>query len=234
MIEKTAVILAGGKGTRLRPYTIAIPKPLVPVGSKPILEVIVIRLAKQGVNRIIIAVNHQADIIMAYFGDGSKWSVKIEYSIESQLLGTMGPLKLLHNLPDNFLVMNGDVLTDLDFNEFLDKHICSKAIFTIAAHRRIQKVDYGVLETANGRLTGFCEKPESAYTVSMGVYAVSKDLLDYIPNNTFYGFDSLMIELLRHNKYIAVYDHEGYWMDIGRPDDYEQAFDDIEKGIFTY
>lgn len=234
MIEKTAVILAGGKGTRLRPYTIAMPKPLVPVGDKPILETIIIRLAKQDFQRIIITVNHQADIIMAYFGDGSKWGVNIEYSLENQPLGTMGPLKLLKDLPENFVVMNGDVLTDLDFEAFLKHHMESHSLFTISSHKRIQKSDYGVLEVSDGKLTGFREKPEIAFWVSMGVYAVSRDILKYIPDDCFYGFDTLMLDLLKRGKQVDIYGYEGYWMDIGRPDDYEQAIYDVENKLFTY
>ena len=234
MKDKTAVILAGGKGTRLRPYTIALPKPLVPVGDKPILETIIIRLSKQGFKRIIITVNHQADIIMAYFGDGTKWGVNIEYSLEDQPLGTMGPLKLLKNLPEHFLVMNGDVLTDLDFDAFLERHIESGALFTISSHKRIQKNDYGVLEVSEGKLTGFREKPEIAFMVSMGVYAVSRAILDYIPDNCFFGFDTLMLDLLKKGEQVNIFEHEGYWMDIGRPDDYEQAVDDIENRTFIY
>ncbi len=229
MYKKTVVILAGGKGTRLRPYTVALPKPLVPVGDKPILEIIIRRLEKQGFKRIIITVNHQADIIMAYFGDGSKWGVEIEYSLEDEPLGTMGPLQLLKELPDNFLVMNGDVLTDLDYAAFLEKHIESDKIFTISSYRRIQKNDYGVLETDDGKLIGFKEKPEIQFVVSMGVYAASKDILNYIPKGQFFGFDALMLKLLQENIPVGVCEHTGYWLDIGRPDDYQQAVEDVEN-----
>ncbi len=231
---KTAVILAGGRGTRLRPYTIAMPKPLVPVGDKPILEIIIIGLVKQGFEKVIITVNHQADIIMAYFGDGSKWGISIEYSLEKEPLGTMGPLKLLKNLPENFLVMNGDVLTDMDYSVFLEEHIRSEKIFTIASYKRIQKIDYGVLEVKNSTLAGFREKPETQFVVSMGVYAVSKEIMHYIPDNQFFGFDMLMLALLNEDMEIRVHEHEGYWLDIGRPEDYQQAVEDIESGKIVY
>lgn len=175
MSEKCAVILAGGKGTRLHPYTIAMPKPLVPIGDYPILEIIIRQLNIAGINRIIITVNHQADLIKTYFGDGHKWNVNIEYSLEDKPLGTMGPLKLLKNLPDNFIVMNGDILTDLNFKELLDNHIKEGNIYTISGYKRKHKVDYGVLHTdSNSYLNGFEEKPLLDYTVSMGIYAVSK------------------------------------------------------------
>lgn len=234
MCKKTAVILAGGKGTRLRPYTLALPKPLVPICNKPILEIIIIQLKKCGFERIIITVNHQADIIMAYFGDGSKWDINIEYSLEDIPLGTMGPLKLIKNLPEDFLVMNGDVLTDLDFSCFLTEHIQEQSPFSISAYRRIQKNDYGVLIEQDGILTQFYEKPQTDFLVSMGVYAVSRKVLGLIPDHHFYGFDHLMRDMLSKKDSVRVFEHEGYWMDIGRPDDYEQASNDVETGTFTY
>lgn len=235
MSEKCAVILAGGKGTRLRPYTIAMPKPLVPVGDYPILEIIIRQLSKRGFGRVIITVNHQADLIKTYFGNGDKWGVNIEYSLENKPLGTMGPLKNLTNLPDNFIVMNGDILTDLDYGSLLDNHIKEKNIFTISAYQREHNVDYGVLHLDNNSiLTGFEEKPKLHYTVSMGIYAVSKDVLKYIPNDEYFGFDTLMLKLIESNKRVKVNVFSGYWLDIGRPDDYQKATDDFDdmKGNF--
>lgn len=231
---KTAVILAGGKGTRLQPYTVAIPKPLVPVAGKPILEIIIIQLAKQGFKRLIITVNHQADIIMAYFGDGRKWGIKIEYSLEDTPLGTMGPIKLVQDLPDHFLVMNGDVLSDIGYADFLDRHIKSEKIFSIASFRRTQKNDYGILDVKDNILIGFREKPEVQFVVSMGIYAVSKKVAEYIPADQYFGFDMLMSSFLEKKMEVAIYEHAGYWMDIGRPEDYTKADRDIEEGIFKY
>ena len=231
---KTAVILAGGKGTRLRPYTVAIPKPLVPVAGKPILEIIIIQLAKQGFKRLIITVNHQADIIMAYFGDGRKWGIKIEYSLEDTPLGTMGPIKLVQDLPDYFLVMNGDVLSDIGYADFLERHIKSEKIFSIASFRRTQKNDYGILDVKDNILIGFREKPEVQFVVSMVIYAVSKKATEYIPADQYFGFDMLMNSFLEKKMEVAIYEHVGYWMDIGRPEDYTKADSDIEEGIFKY
>lgn len=233
MTDKTAVILAGGRGTRLYPYTVAIPKPLVPVGDKPILEIMITRLAKQGFDHIIITVNHQADIIMAYMGNGDKWDVDIEYSLEKKPLGTMGPLKMIKDLPDNFLVMNGDVLTDIDFNEFLRAHIASGFPFTISSYRRDQMTDYGVLTITDGKLADFEEKPVTHFDVSMGVYAVSRRILDLIPDDCYFGFDDLMRKMLEERIDIGVMEHKGYWMDIGRPDDYAIATEDVRSGRFV-
>ena len=237
MYEKCAVILAGGLGTRLRPYTITLPKPLVPIGKYPIMEIVVRQLADCGFQRIIMAVNHQADLIKAYFGTGNKWNIQIEYSLETSPLGTMGPLSLIKQLPDSFLVLNGDVLTDLNFSAFLEGHKKSNAIFTISGYSRTHMVDYGVLHVdENHELVGFEEKPLLSYTVSMGVYALSKMAVDYIPKNTSYGFDKLMLDLMKNGERVVVKMHDGYWLDIGRPSDYEKAIDDFEKheGAFLH
>ena len=226
---KHAVILAGGKGSRLRPYTIVLPKPLMPIGDYPILEVIVRQLVVQGFTHITLAVNHQAELIKAFFGDGSKWGILIEYSLEDQPLGTMGPLKLIKNLPDHFLVMNGDILTDIVFAAFFDNHVKSGAIYTISSHLREEMIDYGVLQTSNGFLTGFKEKPKNTYEVSMGIYMLSKKVLDFIPDNTPYGFDQLMLALLAKNEPVAVNTFTGLWLDIGRPDDYVAAIEQFEQ-----
>lgn len=226
---KHAVILAGGKGSRLRPYTIVLPKPLMPIGDYPILEVIVRQLALQGFTHITLAVNHQAELIKAFFGDGSKWGISIEYSLEDRPLGTMGPLKLIQNLPDDFLVMNGDILTDIVFADFFNNHVKSGAIYTISSHLRENMIDYGVLQTSNGLLTGFVEKPKNIFEVSMGIYMLSKKVLNFIPENTTYGFDQLMLALLAKNEPVAVNTFTGLWLDIGRPDDYIEAIEQFDQ-----
>ena len=225
-MSRRAVILAGGRGTRLRPYTVVLPKPLMPIGEYPILEVIVRQLAAQGFDRVTIAVNHQANLIQAFFGDGSRWSIHIDYSVESNPLSTVGPLALIDDLPNAFLLMNGDVLTDLGFADLLALHTGSGALFTVAASRRTHTIDYGVLEVdASSCLAGFKEKPTVDYLVSMGVYGVSKRVLSMVPPGRPYGFDDLMRDLLARGERVAIHSHDGYWADIGRPDDYMQAID---------
>src|SRR4051812_13914822 len=229
-MSRRAVILAGGRGTRLRPYTVVLPKPLMPIGEYPILEVIVRQLAGRGFDHITIAVNHQANLIKAFFGDGADWGVKIDYSVESQPLSTIGPLRLIRDLPDTFLLMNGDVLTDLPFEDLLTRHRASGSLFTIAAAKRPHTVDYGVLATNDSdRLTGFHEKPPVDYIVSRGVSGVSRDVLALVPPATPYGFDSLMRDLLARGSPVEVLTHHGYWADIGRPDDYMKAIDEFER-----
>jgi NDP-mannose synthase len=229
-MSKRAVILAGGKGTRLRPYTVVLPKPLMPIGEYPILEVIVRQLARSGFSRITLAVNHQAELIKAFFEDGLKWKVKIDYSLEDQPLGTMGPLKLIGDLPEHFLVMNGDTLTDMDFAAFHERHAKSGDLFTISSAVRDHLVDFGVLEPSkDGHLSGFKEKPRLSYEVSMGVYMCSRAVLERIPSGRPYGFDHLMLDLIRDGKPARLVRHQGYWLDIGRPDDYAQAIDDFER-----
>jgi len=228
-MSRRAVILAGGKGTRLRPYTVVLPKPLMPIGDYPILEVVVRQLVRAGFERITMAVNHQAELIKAFFGNGSKWSVMIDYSLEDQPLGTMGPLRLISDLPDNFLVMNGDVLTDLDFASFHDAHVAARSLFTISSYCREETLDYGVLEIdAMRRLVGFREKPKTQYEVSMGVYMVSRHALRFIPEGKSYGFDTLMLDLLANGREVTIRPFDGYWLDIGRPDDYMRAIDEFE------
>jgi NDP-mannose synthase len=228
--EKRAVILAGGKGTRLRPYTVVLPKPLMPIGDYPILEVIIRQLKQHAFTHITMAVNHQAEIIKAFFGDGSKWNVKIDYSLEEKALSTMAPLRLIKDLPDDFLVMNGDILTNLDFGKFYKKHIDSKNIFTISSYQRMVKSEFGVLDiNKSSTLTGFKEKPVSIYDVSMGIYMVSKKAVEYIPRDIFYGFDHLMLDLMKNNEEPKVHKFDGYWLDIGRPDDYDIAIDMFEN-----
>ena len=229
-MSKRAVILAGGKGTRLRPYTVALPKPLMPVGEYPILEVIIRQLAHQGFSHITLAVNHQAELINAFFQDGRRWGVQIEYSLEDRPLGTMAPLRLVRDLPGDFLVMNGDILTDLDYGVFYNNHVARGNIFTVSAYVREQKVDYGVLmPDEDGFLAGFQEKPVNKYLVSMGIYMVSQRALQFIPEGKPYGFDNLMIDLINAKKPAAISEFNGYWLDIGRPEDYEQAVDQFEK-----
>lgn len=229
-MSKRAVILAGGKGTRLRPYTVVLPKPLMPIGDYPILEVVVRQLVHAGYDRITMAVNHQAELIKAFFGDGAKWGIVIDYSLEERPLGTMGPLRLIHDLPEHFLVMNGDILTDLDFAQFHDIHVASGGLFTISSHRREQSLDYGVLETNSHRhLVGFREKPKSEYEVSMGVYMVSHKAVDVIPSGMPYGFDDLMLDLIAAKREVVVRVFDGYWLDIGRPDDYARAVEEFES-----
>lgn len=226
-----AVILAGGKGTRLKPYTTTIPKPLVPLGDRSILDILLSRLAKSGCDRATLTVGHMAELIMAYFGDGARWGVPLDYSIEDQPLSTIGPLKLIDDLPEHFLVMNGDLLTDLDFADLYRTHVESGAAGTVAVYEREVKIDFGVLgyDAASGRLSVFTEKPTERFSVSMGIYAFSRDILELVPEGRAYGFDDLMLDSLERGLDIRVYPYDGYWLDIGRPDDYDRANVDFES-----
>ena len=229
-MSKRAVILAGGKGSRLRPYTVVLPKPLMPIGEFPILEVVVRQLADNGFDHITMAVNHQAEIIKAYFNSGSKWGIKIDYSLERKPLGTMGPLKLIDDLPEHFLVMNGDVLTDLDYSAFYREHVFSGNTLTISSCARELRSEFGVLEIDGfNTLQGFHEKPVTKHNVSMGVYMLTREVLGYIPADREYGFDELIKDMMEVEEEVHVRMHEGFWLDIGRPDDYIQAIDMFEE-----
>jgi len=226
MAEKRAIILAGGKGTRLKPFTYVLPKPLVPVGELPILEIIIRQLKHYGFNHITMAVNHQAEIVKAFFGNGEKWGLDIDYSLEDKPLSTMGPLKLIRDLPENFLVMNGDILSDIDFSFYFSQHCANNELFTILSKQRQDKVEYGILETNDeGILNAFTEKPTHTYLVSTGMYFINKKVLEYIPGDTAFGFDHLMYKLLELKQKVRVVPIEAYWLDIGRPDDYAIAMD---------
>ena len=229
-MKKRAVILCGGKGKRLRPYTHIFPKSLMPIGEVPILEIVIKKLIKFNFKHITLAVNHQAKMIESFFGDGSKRNIKIDYSHEKTILGTMGPLKLIKNLPEDFLVMNADVLTDLNLSRFLDYHKKSKNIFTISSHSRVENIDYGVLIcNQKSRLVKFQEKPNETFNVSMGIYAINKKILSYIPNRKKFGFDDLMIKLLKRKIKVDVKAHNKFWLDIGRPSDYQTALELYKK-----
>lgn len=220
-----AVILAGGKGVRLRPYTTCLPKPLVPIGEHySILEIILQQLSAQGFHQITLAIGHLGPLIRAFVGDGSKWNLAIDYAEETSPLGTIGPLmNMLERLPEHFLVMNGDILTNIDYADLLVRHMRSAAPLTVATYQREVKIDFGVLEQREGQIVQFREKPTLHYSVSMGVYGLSRVTLEpYAPGRAF-GFDDLVLDLLARGTPPASYSFSSFWLDIGRPDDYDQA-----------
>ncbi|HEX8867820.1 MAG TPA: sugar phosphate nucleotidyltransferase [Lentzea sp.] len=231
-----AVIMAGGKGIRLRPYTTLLPKPLVPIGDKfSILDIVLGQLAHHGFERITLAIGHLGELIRSYVGDGRRWGLEIDYHTQVSELGTMGPvLELLDRLPEEFLVMNGDVLTDISYGDLLDQHLESGAPLTVATYRRQVKVDFGVLSTKDGVVVDFVEKPTVDYRVSMGVYGVSRRTLKRYTPGVPFGFDDLVLDLLARCTPPHEYAFSGYWLDIGRPDDYDRAnaeFDLIKENL---
>jgi mannose-1-phosphate guanylyltransferase len=220
-----AVILAGGKGTRLRPFTITLPKPLVPIGDESsILEIVIRQLARQGFDGATLAIGHFGELIEAYVGDGSRWGLPIDYAREERPLGTMGPVvQVADRLPEHVIVLNGDTLTDLDYAGMLDSHAASGAPLTVATARRESRIEFGVLDVEDGIVVGFREKPAIPYTVAIGVYAVSRSTLTRYPPGEPLGFDRLMSDLLAAGERPVSYDTPGLWLDIGRPDEYDQA-----------
>ncbi len=219
------VILAGGKGVRLRPYTTCLPKPLVPIGDEmSILEIVMRQLRYYGFRKATLAIGHLGHIIRAYIGDGSQWDIEVDYFFEETPLGTMGPLvAMLDRLPEHFVAMNGDILTDLDYSGVLERHIEAAAPLTVATYERQVKIDFGVLDLQGTGVTAFTEKPTLGYSVSMGVYGVSRDTLAGYTVGEPLGFDSVMIDLLNSGQTPQSYAFDGYWLDIGRPEDYERA-----------
>ncbi|MEO3786509.1 sugar phosphate nucleotidyltransferase [Actinocorallia sp. B10E7] len=219
-----AVILAGGKGVRLRPYTSTLPKPLVPIGDRySILEIVLRQLASQGFGSVTLAIGHLGHLIRSYVGDGERWGLEVSYTDEESPLGTVGPLLGLRELPAEFLVMNGDILTDLSFAGLLKAHREAGARLTVATYRRQVKIDFGVLTASDGRITRFAEKPVFDYRVSMGVYGLSREVLERYTPGLPLGFDELVLDLLAEGYSPLDHSFDGYWLDIGRPDDYDRA-----------
>lgn len=224
-----AIILAGGKGTRLAPYTTVFPKPLVPVGDMPILEIVIRQLCYFGIHEITLAVGHLAELIEAYFGDGSRFGVKIDYSREEKPLGTAGPLSLVKGLDSAFLVMNGDLLTTLDFRSLVEQHSRSGAVATVAAYERQIKIDLGILDIdAEGKLRKYVEKPTYIHRVSMGIYVFNPLALSYLEPNTYFDLPDLVSRLLEEELPVAAHVFKGFWLDIGRPADYTFAVENDE------
>jgi len=226
-----AVILAGGKGTRLVPYTTVFPKPLMPIDGMPILEVVVRQLAHFGIKELIFTVSRQSEpLLSAYFGDGRQFGVKVEYSREEKPLGTAGPLSRLHDLPPSFLVMNGDILTTLDYGALIRYHKQRKPMVTIAVSRKKVPIDFGVLEFDRvRRLTHYREKPVLSCSVSMGVYVFDRKVLNWIPRGRYFDFPDLIQKLLKEGQRVLCYPNQDFWLDIGRHEDYEEAQKRFQK-----
>lgn len=221
---RKAVVLAGGKGARLAPYTTVFPKPLMPLGETPILEIVLRQLARVGFREVALAVGHLASLIEAYFGNGDRVGLSLLYAREDEPLGTAGPLALIGGLDEPFLVMNGDVLTTLDYGSFLADHVASGAVATISTFRRTQTVDFGVIETdAQGMVSGYREKPRSDYLVSMGVSALSPQALQVITPGERLDVPEFMLRLIDAGQPVRSSLFEGYWLDIGRHDDFALA-----------
>jgi NDP-sugar pyrophosphorylase family protein len=223
------IIMAGGAGRRLLPYTSVLPKPLMPVGERPILDIVLRQLKRHGFHRITISVGHLAELIMSFFGNGSRWGLEIDYAIEDEPLGTMGPLSQIEGLTEPFIVMNGDLLTDVNYRDLYDFHTKGTAALTVATYEKAVDVSLGVLEVdQSSRVVGFREKPTLMFTVSMGIYVLSPELLQVIPKGKHFGFDDLMYALLAAKAPIQCYRHGGLWLDIGRREDYDNATEVFE------
>ena len=225
-----AVVLAGGKGARLAPYTKILPKPLMPIGEMPILEVILRQMKAAGISKVILTVVHLSELLRTFFQDGHQWGLQIDYSYEKCPLGTAGPIALIDGLNDTFLVTNGDVLTTMQMRNLIDFHNDQHAMATIAVHHRKVKIDLGVVQSdGDFRITGYIEKPTYDYCVSMGIYVFEPSILAYIPRGEYLDFPDLVKKLIAAGEKVVGYQYDGYWQDLGRPDDYESAAQDFEK-----
>lgn len=221
-----AIILAGGKGTRLAPYTTVFPKPMLPIDNRPILEIVIQQLASYGFTDIVLSVGYLSELIQAYFQNPQKLpeGVSLTYIREDEPLGTAGSLSLVPDITDTFLMMNGDVLTTLDYDQFFEFHRANQGLVTIAMHKRQVNIDFGVLSVdVTSTLTAYTEKPTLDYLVSMGVYIFEPTVLRYIEPGKRLDFPDLIKQLLADNKKVQGYPTDAYWLDIGRHDDYEEA-----------
>lgn len=219
---------------RLRPYTTALPKPLVPIGDEfAILEIVLRQLASHGFSSASVAIGHLGQLIRAYCGDGTQWGLSLDYWHEDKPLGTMGPVvSNLDSLPEHFVVMNGDIMTDLDYRSLLEGHIGSGAPLTVATYDRTVKIDFGVLQVGGAtgdRIVAFQEKPVEHFSVSMGIYALSRETLRRFTPGKPLGFDDLVVDLIDSDDPPRVHPFDGYWLDIGRPDDYDRANEEWES-----
>ncbi len=230
-----AIIMAGGKGRRLRPYTAILPKPLMPMGNIPILEIILRQLKHYGFDQITLAVGYLAELIQAYFGTGERWGLEITYSREKENLGTIGPLSLIDDLHDTFLVLNGDILTDLDYKKLFDFHHQSDQLVTIASFTKQVEIDLGILKTEEHyNLVEYIEKPIMDYQVSMGVYVMNRQVLEHISFNEYLDIPNLMWRLLERNLPPKIFPYNGIWLDIGRKEDYEEALNEFESMVENF
>lgn len=235
MKDIRVVVLAGGKGTRLKPYTKVLPKPLMPIGDMSILEVVLRQLKSFGFQKITLSVNHLADLIRAFFGDGSQLGIDITYCMEGKPLGTAGSLSLVKNLTESFLVMNGDLLTTIDYAAMVRSHIESGTIATIGVFPREVQIDFGVLEIGSEReLLDYREKPTFEYVVSMGVNVFNSSVLEFIPSGKYLDIPTLMMNLKRAGKTVLTYSSDCEWLDIGRVEDYETAISAFEQSRDKY
>lgn len=223
-----AVILAGGLGSRLAPYSTQLPKPLMPIGGMPILEILIRQLRRSGIEQVTLAVGHMASLVMAYFNTGETLGVSIDYSHESEPLGTAAPLRLVRGLDETFLVLNGDLLTDVDLPRMIGFHRQRGAEATVGVYARETLIDLGVVETdESDRVTGYVEKPIHRHLVSMGLYVFEPSVLKNLPAQGRFDLPDLITSLLADQRLVVGCKHTGYWCDIGRPEDYERAQDEF-------
>ncbi len=235
MQDVRVVILAGGKGTRLRPYATSFPKPLMPIGDMPILEIVLRQLRWFGFRKITLSVNHLAELIRAFCGDGTRWGLDLSYCVEDKPLGTAGSVGLVPDLTDPFLVMNGDLLTTLDYGALVAAHMESGACATMGVFPREVQIDFGVVALdEHGHLAEYKEKPRLEYLVSMGVNAFSRTALDFVSKGQYLDIPTLMTNLKDAGHTVAAYRSPCEWLDIGRPDDYERATECFEAARARY
>ncbi len=227
-----AVVLAGGQGTRLRPLTFSIPKPLLPVAEKPILEIILKNFKKFGITEVIISVGYQGELIKAFCADGAKFGLSVKYVDEEKPLGTAGPLSLMRDCfseGEKFVLMNGDIFTQLDFSKMIDYHSKGKYCMTVGYRTYEHKLPFGVLELEDSKLCGIVEKPSTSFNVSAGIYVLNASVIDFVPDNTFFTMPDLANKLLEKKYHIGAYHIEEYWLGIENIEHFNEAINELNK-----
>ncbi|HIF10316.1 MAG TPA: nucleotidyltransferase family protein [Sneathiellales bacterium] len=224
-----AVILCGGRGTRLHPYTMTIPKPLLPLGETPILEIVLRQLSEAGFTEAILALGHMSSFFTSYLdAEQDKWDISLRYHFEKVPMGTAGALSQIEDLPDNFVVMNADVLTTLSFRKLMNDHIEKRAKASLTIKRRQVDIDFGVIKSSDdSRLLGYDEKPSIPYDVSIGVNVLNKDALSYIPKGEYFDMPSLMMALVEDGQIVNCHRSDDFWLDIGRAEDFHLASEEF-------
>lgn len=221
---KTAIILAGGLGTRLQPFTQIMPKPLLPIGERSVLEIQIERLKKYGFTKIFFATNYKADYIARFFGDGSQLGVELHYSKEEEPLGTVGPLSLIRDrLTEPFVVMNGDILSLVNYDELYQNALSSKCDLTVAVKKHVMPFAFGDILFEGDRVIGIEEKPDIIKYILAGIYVMNPKVLNYVPDHEYYGMDTLIKTMIAKNDPISKFELTDYWLDIGQIDDFQTA-----------
>jgi len=226
----TAVVMAGGKGERLRPFTEEVPKPMLPIDNKPILEHMIGQLKKHGISNVFISAHYKSEIISDHFGDGKEFGVDIKYIHEAKPLGTAGSLGALARPDKQVLIVNGDILTGIDFRAFFEFHRIHKAVMTVGVRKYEIKIPFGVVELEDILITDIIEKPDRSVVINAGIYLLEPEAFEYLKTGEYFEMPELVQSLIKAKKKVISFPVQEYWLDVGKPSDYHRANNDVKNG----